>query len=290
MWATRTMFVRSSLVWVFPDCRLHEIARIPAAYPWSALCRCRPACARKNASARPASTPANGHLLPPRRRTGHRLHRKDARQPRSSPRCTGDRLSRRGRWSSSRPRATAPLPLRTPRARSRSPSWCRSRSKPQAHRPSQKSRPMLRPRTALRVPANRAATYPRNLASMHLFEPRSSFARMQLVPHAVQAGEYLGGVAAARARPCGTLEVPAEILVRVRRAVAGAVGRLHGVEGLVDLLIRNPLYLGADGGDARGPGGEVAHDGQDGGGRVLLLLAKDVRALLAHEHRRARKA
>ena len=71
--------------------------------------------------------------------------------------------------------------------------------------------------------------------------------------------------------------------------MAGAVGCLHGVESLVDLLLCDTLYLGADGGYGGRLGREVAHDGEDGRGRVPAPLAEDVRALLAHEDHRARE-
>src|SRR5215208_5105731 len=114
--------------------------------------------------------------------------------------------------------------------------------------------------------------------------------RPGLVPHPIQARKYLRGVAASRPGPRRTLEVPAEVLVGVCRAVARAVGCLHGVEGLVDLLLWYALYLGADGGYGRWRSREVTHDGEDRRRRVPALLAEDVGALLAHEHRRAREA
>jgi hypothetical protein len=55
-----------------------------------------------------------------------------------------------------------------------------------------------------------------------------------LVPHPVESREKLRGVATTRRSSRGAFEVPAEILVGIGGAVAGAVGRLHGVQGLVD--------------------------------------------------------
>src|SRR5215212_734979 len=103
-----------------------------------------------------------------------------------------------------------------------------------------------------------------------------------LISHPIQAGEDPGRVATARSCPRRTIEVPAEVLVGICGAVARAVCRLHGVEGLVDLLFGDALYLGADGGYGRRLGGQVAHYGEYGGRRVPALLAEDVRALLAH--------
>ena len=113
----------------------------------------------------------------------------------------------------------------------------------------------------------------------------------ELIPHPVQTGEYVRGLAP----PGGavaTAEVPAKVLVGVGGAVAGAVGSLHGVQSLEDLLLRDALYVTADGGDSRWLAGlyEAAHDGKDGGRDVLAVLAEDVRALLAHENHRARKS
>src|SRR5215210_1539935 len=106
------------------------------------------------------------------------------------------------------------------------------------------------------------------------------------VPHTIQAGEYLRGLASPR-RPAAAAEVPAEVLVGVGGAVAGAVGGLHGVEGLEDFLLRDAVYVAADGGDAWRLARQVAHHGEHGGCGVLALLAVDVRALLAHEHHRS---
>src|SRR5215218_4670371 len=111
-----------------------------------------------------------------------------------------------------------------------------------------------------------------------------------LVSHPIQAREDPGRVAAARPGPRRALEVPAEVLVWVRCAVARAVGRLHGVEGLVNLLFRHALYLGSDVGDDWRSGREVAHDGEDRSRRVTAPFAEDIRALLAHEDGWAREA
>ncbi len=69
--------------------------------------------------------------------------------------------------------------------------------------------------------------------------------------------------------------------------MAGAVGGLHGVEGLEDLLLRYAFYIAADGRDGGHLARQVPHNGQNGGRRILPVLAEDVRALLAHEHHRS---
>src|SRR5215210_4273666 len=106
------------------------------------------------------------------------------------------------------------------------------------------------------------------------------------VSHPIQSGEYLRGLAPP-GRPAAAAEVPAEVLVRVGGAVAGAVGGLHGVEGFEDFLLRDAVYVAPDGGDARRLARQIAHHGEHGGCGVLALLAVDVRALLAHEHHRS---
>src|SRR5215213_7719622 len=127
----------------------------------------------------------------------------------------------------------------------------------------------------------------RGLEATHAANKRP---RQGLVPHPIQARKYLRGVAASRPGPRRTLEVPAEVLVWICRPVARAVGCLHGVEGLVDLLFWHALYLGTDVGDDWRSGREVAHDGEDRRRRVTAPFAEDVGALLAHEDGRARKA
>src|SRR5215213_4008299 len=84
-----------------------------------------------------------------------------------------------------------------------------------------------------------------------------------LVPHSIQAREYLRGVATPRSGPRWAFEVPAEVLVGICGAVARAVGCLDGGKGLLDPLFRDALYLGAHSGDGRRLGREVAHDGKD---------------------------
>src|SRR5215210_7733991 len=117
----------------------------------------------------------------------------------------------------------------------------------------------------------------------------SSFAvRLVSIPHPIQSGEYLRGLAPPR-RPAAAAEVPAEVLVGVGCAVAGAVRGLHGVEGLEDFLLRHAVYVAADGGDARRLARQVAHHGEHGGCSVLALLAEDIRALLAHKDHRPGK-
>src|SRR5215212_1057520 len=64
----------------------------------------------------------------------------------------------------------------------------------------------------------------------------------------------------------------------------------HGVEGLVDALFGDTVYVGADGGDLGRLAGEAAHDGEDGRSRVLGALAVDGRALRAHEDCRTGEA
>src|SRR5215207_6827478 len=96
--------------------------------------------------------------------------------------------------------------------------------------------------------------------------------RLILVPHPIKPGEYARGVSAVAAGTVGPLEVPDEVLVGVGGALAGAEGRAHGVESLVDALLRDAFYVGTDGGYLGGLVGEVAHDGEDGGRRVLGAL------------------
>src|SRR5215213_3988936 len=127
----------------------------------------------------------------------------------------------------------------------------------------------------------------RGLEATHAANKRP---RQGLVPHPIQARKYLRGVAASRPGPRRTLEVPAEVLVWICRPVARAVGCLHGVEGLVDLLFWHALYLGTDVGDDWRSGREVAHDGEDRRRRVTAPFAEDIGALLAHEDGRAREA
>src|SRR5215213_701579 len=121
----------------------------------------------------------------------------------------------------------------------------------------------------------------RGLEATHAANKRP---RQGLVPHPIQARKYLRGVAASRPGPRRTLEVPAEVLVWICRPVARAVGCLHGVEGLVDLLFWHALYLGTDVGDDWRSGREVAHDGQDRRRRVTAPFAdEDGRAREAAE-------
>jgi hypothetical protein len=69
-----------------------------------------------------------------------------------------------------------------------------------------------------------------------------------LVSHPIQAREYLRSLAPP-GRTVAAAEVPAEVLVGIGGAMTGAVGGLHSVEGFEDLLLRDALYVVADGGD-----------------------------------------
>src|SRR5215210_407455 len=85
-----------------------------------------------------------------------------------------------------------------------------------------------------------------------------TFSRLLL--HPVEPGEYAGSVPPVAAGPGRFFQVPDEVLERVGGPVAGAVGRGHQVERLVDAFFGHAFYLGPDLLYSRRLFGQVAHD------------------------------